>query len=458
MPPLPESLKNWIDFAKQQKAWAVEQTDRGDIPPTLIVERDGNVQAIVVAPEINKYMGLQAASMCKLGFDPDALTMVMDAHVHSGKVKEGQTPEEAQEEFRKKYPKGMQHACDEDGACATGDITDCLICHRITRDGSFSLVTLPYSYHGKDGPPFKWLDDDPRYKGMCQGTEGDKAGGDPDKKGLQFKGLIPDNMREIMAQESILDQIPQLKEMAEKFNDFTPERTRYHTARAMMAMLSAKKFMVVDFVSGTHPEWTGAKETGNQMLTAMVEKGFFPKEAYQPIKEILDAHIGTKEFAKKLLPLLNENSYWLPNEVRDDIGRFVGEFETICMSPAPPPGFEGFEDDEGDDGRSGSPEAGDAEPKRVRVWNGDQSEFLGEGNYVGNVPVFFIRMPDGSLRSNTDAETEPDHGDVPPGGEVVRVPNNPKIVLDNGQTVYGCQVWWEPIEHQHHAGCKHNHA
>ena len=22
----------------------------------------------------------------------------------------------------------------------------------------------------------------------------------------------------------------------------------------------------------------------------------------------------------------------------------------------------------------------------------------------------------------------------------------PKILLDNGETVYGCQTWWEPIE------------
>jgi len=425
-------MQTWVDLAKSQKAWAVDCTNRGDISPMVIVERDGEVLAIVISPEIDKRYGLQAAAMCQAGFDPDALTMVVDAHIHQGTTKEGQTVEESVDEYHKKFPKGMQHACDNEGACAVGEISDCLICHRITRDGKITLVTLPYSYHGKDGGvPFQWLDTDERYKDMGNMSDNDE--------GVRLEGFIPDSLREIMKVPSILEHIPQLKEMSEA-NDFNPERVRYHTARAIMAMMTTNKFIVADFVSGKHPEWTGAKQTGNEMISKMIESGFFPKEAYEPIKEIIDNYIGTRAFAEKLTALLTANSYWLPAEIREGIPKFASELESICMSPVVPKEFRDDDDDDDDDDDEADEEI---EPKRVRVWNGDQSESLGEGNYVGNVAIYAIEMPDGSLRSNTNAEIEPE--DVPEGGIVRKMGNNPKIVLDNGQTVYGCQGWWEPV-------------
>ena len=468
---VPEGMKSWIEFAKWHKDWAVDRTERGDIPPIVIVERDGQVQAIIMAPQIDKYLGLQAAAMSQCGYDPDAITMVMDAHIGTmtPERKEGDAPftddelKTAEAEFRKKYPKGMQAACDEEGACETGEITDCLICHRIDREGKISIVTLPYAYHGKDKEgkpysPFKWLDQEEKYKRMLQGTT-------EEADGLQLKGLIPDALRKIMKTPQIFDAIPALKELQEHVKDFTPERIRFHVARAIMSLMAAKKFIVMDFLSGTHPEWTGAKEEANAMLSRMLETGFIPKEAYEPMKAIIDAHIGTKQFVPTMTALLTANGYWLPAEPRGDIERFVTEWETICMSPNIPDGF-GLNDEDDKPNTS----AAHGEGKRVRVWNGDRSEYLGEGNYVGNTSVYIIQMEDGSLQSNSNAETEPQ--DVPEGGVVRKINNNPKIVLDNGQTVYGCQVWWEPVEqapdgsapvtsaspHQHHPGCKHNHA
>lgn len=83
---------------------------------------------------------------------------------------------------------------------------------------------------------------------------------------------------------------------------------------------------------------------------------------------------------------------------------------------------------------------------RVRVSNGDRSKDLGLGTYVGDVPVYFIVMPDGSLQSRTNAEEPPSGPEVPAGAQVVKSPDNPKIILDSGETVYGCQVWWGPVE------------
>jgi hypothetical protein len=92
-------------------------------------------------------------------------------------------------------------------------------------------------------------------------------------------------------------------------------------------------------------------------------------------------------------------------------------------------------------------------PYRVKVMSGDQSEDWGEGTYVGDVPVFFVAMPDGSLRSLENAEVRPSDEQLAElGGKLMEVGNNPKIVLDNpaphsgNKIVYGCQCWWESVD------------
>ena len=80
---------------------------------------------------------------------------------------------------------------------------------------------------------------------------------------------------------------------------------------------------------------------------------------------------------------------------------------------------------------------------RVQVWNGDKSKYLGEGEYSEDVTVY-VFMEGGGIRSMIEAEEMPPPELVPAGSEVVALPDNPKIVLDDGTVVYGCQVWWQP--------------
>ncbi len=68
------------------------------------------------------------------------------------------------------------------------------------------------------------------------------------------------------------------------------------------------------------------------------------------------------------------------------------------------------------------------------------------GQYVGDVTVYVINHPRGALVSNKLAETRPTDEEVAKiGGTLEKIDGNPKIVLDNGEVVYGCQVWWEPL-------------
>lgn len=412
-------MKKWVDFAKSHKAVAVNCTDRGDITPTVIVEKDGEVLAVVSAPDVDKHQGLFGANMCRLGFDPDHLTILLDAHIRKAEPKEGMTEEEYLDEYHKKFPKGMQHACDNDGACATDEISDCLICHRIDRAGNIEMVILPYAYHGKDGPEFRWVEND-KYKPEVFKNDGDGANG--------LKGLIPEALQEIMAKKASFDEMPFLKELAQKM-DFTEERTRFHIARATLYMLAEKGFVIKDFVTNKHPEWVDAENKAKDHLKQIIKQGILPREAEPILMEIIEQHMGKKTFQDEFANALKERSYWLPRELRGDEENFAIVFERNCMAPSFPGAGRG------------------PRPKRVRVWNGDQSEYLGEGDYVGEATVYFVRNDDGTiLSSNQDAETEPDPETLPEGARVMCSENNPKIKLDSGEIVYGCQVWWESVE------------
>ena len=77
---------------------------------------------------------------------------------------------------------------------------------------------------------------------------------------------------------------------------------------------------------------------------------------------------------------------------------------------------------------------------RVEVYGGDGATYLGQGEYVGDVAVYIIRG-DESIYSAKNAE------EIPEGVDIAEMlPSNPKIVMDTGEVVYGCQVWWHPAE------------
>jgi len=426
-----DKLKQWVDYAKSHKAIFVNKTERGDITPTVIVERDGEVQAIVSASEVDKHQGIAIAALSQIGFDPDYLTMIMDAHVYIGKPTKGQTPEQAADEFRKKFPNGLQAACDNDGACDLGEIADCLICHRIDRNGNIEMVTLPYSYHGKNGPPFSWMNEE-KFKESFWAANSD----DDENK---LSGFIPESLRDIMSKKKTPDHMPDLEKLAESMN-LPLERARFHAARAVMLVLAEKGYFVKDYVTPLHLDWIDYMPKAISFIEFSIKKGVFPREAKQPLLDLIEAHLGKSSFQKSFVELLKNHSYWIPKELRGEENQFALLFESLVMSPSAPSKQTGSLPEDF------NPLPGDKIPERVRVWNGDQTQYLGEGKYVGEADVYFIRRPDGSILSNHNAEIEPDPSEVPDDCVVVSSTGNPKIVLDNGDTVYGCQVWWEPVE------------
>ncbi len=86
---------------------------------------------------------------------------------------------------------------------------------------------------------------------------------------------------------------------------------------------------------------------------------------------------------------------------------------------------------------------------KVKVLNGDGSAELGVGEYTRNVGVFVFVFPEG-LRTVGDATVIPTleviEYHLKAGADLTYILDNPEIVMEDGSVVYGCQVWWEPLE------------
>jgi len=104
------------------------------------------------------------------------------------------------------------------------------------------------------------------------------------------------------------------------------------------------------------------------------------------------------------------------------------------------------------------------EVHRVKVWK-DKDHYLGEGNLVGSATMF--EAYSSIYKVNTDEEVvdllinnmkhfmAPMISDRIPTElwEIFRkeqlshlhLNKTPKIILDTGETVYGCQIWWDDV-------------
>ena len=91
------------------------------------------------------------------------------------------------------------------------------------------------------------------------------------------------------------------------------------------------------------------------------------------------------------------------------------------------------------------------EPMRVKVKSGDGQTDLGLGYMVGGVELYFFRLPNGNLMSDKYAEEKPSANLIRAmendfGATLVEKQSNPKIELDSGRIIYGCQCYWSRVE------------
>jgi hypothetical protein len=150
-----------------------------DISPQLEAWRDGNLVAAVICPEVDKTLALTAATVAAPGFGTDALTLTFDAHVAASPINPATGQPWA--------PGEMQRACDEEGACDLGVITDCLVTLLVHRDGAMASWTRKYRVDKAAGQ-VHWIDPVDKHT---------------DRGGMELVGLVPDELRESLALPSL---------------------------------------------------------------------------------------------------------------------------------------------------------------------------------------------------------------------------------------------------------------
>lgn len=84
---------------------------------------------------------------------------------------------------------------------------------------------------------------------------------------------------------------------------------------------------------------------------------------------------------------------------------------------------------------------------RVKVSDGSAKDSLGLGTVIDLVTVYIGGDPrSGCITSAQDAER--------PREGARAIPNNPKILLDSGKVVYGCQVWFQLLDAEAGGACQ----
>lgn len=132
-------LHRLIDWIKDRKTWWMETQANGDMSPIVLAKGDGFF-CVVTSPEGHKQYALQAIEVLRTAFNPHTLVFIGDAHCDTAT---------SIAEHQERYPNGMQHACDEDHACATTSLSDCMMA-TIIRGDKHDVMTIPYAYVDHD--------------------------------------------------------------------------------------------------------------------------------------------------------------------------------------------------------------------------------------------------------------------------------------------------------------------
>ncbi len=150
---------------KRQKNEVVAEARRGsntDLQPTIDVWRDGRFLAGIVCRDVDRDQALQAVTIAVPGFGADAVILSLDAHMTSSP-----TNPKTGEPWG---PNEMQGLCNDEGACDSGLITDCMMIQEVGRDGTWAMLTLPYHTHAS-ARTIAWYPEVQRMESTVEGQE-----------------------------------------------------------------------------------------------------------------------------------------------------------------------------------------------------------------------------------------------------------------------------------------------
>lgn len=174
--------------ACSMKERGCEENDHYDICPTIEFYKDGVPILMLVTKGISRDNALAAARIAAGPVQPDAICITLDAHV---------TQEMNNPKTGKPWGPGeMQASCDDEGACATGLLTDCLVTMAVFSDGHHEHLQRRYRGHETAGN-LVWLGEG---DAMVSGTDNNQ----------QVTGYVVEHLAQSLA--FALDQSPRLAE------------------------------------------------------------------------------------------------------------------------------------------------------------------------------------------------------------------------------------------------------
>jgi hypothetical protein len=231
-------LPEWAKIARQIKEQSVASFDHGAMPPVVMAERDGEILAIAIAPQVNKHLGFAAARVLRAGFDADHIIGCFDMLCAQIDAK-GLTEEEWIKKYKRQWPAGsMQRFREETGEYDLGLVRDTINSIRVNREGVTHSISTPYRHYGK-GTAFSWIDD----------------AADDLNTYKEFQGDVPDALVAAMQLRPQTDD-PEFRLNAPQVMGTDRERWRFFTSRTAIFALVEKDFEVIDRITHKHPEWT----------------------------------------------------------------------------------------------------------------------------------------------------------------------------------------------------------
>lgn len=138
-----DAVRQASDAACSMKEGGCEKEDHYDICPTIEFYKDGRPVLMLVARGVSRDNALAAARIAAGPTKPDVICATLDAHVTQSMTNPATGKPWA--------PGEMQGACDDDGACATGLLTDCLCTMAVFRDGHQEMLQRRYRGHETKG-------------------------------------------------------------------------------------------------------------------------------------------------------------------------------------------------------------------------------------------------------------------------------------------------------------------
>lgn len=170
-------LVSWASSAAASiKERGCEKYDHYDIAPIVEFFKDGALILTLFPAQVSRDNALAAARIAAGPVKPDLITATLDAH-----VTRAMTNPATGESWK---PGEMQASCDDDGACATGLLTDCLVTMAVYRDGHHEMLQRRYQGHETQGN-LVWLGDGDHFVSSSS---------------TQSAGYVPDVLQQAMRQ------------------------------------------------------------------------------------------------------------------------------------------------------------------------------------------------------------------------------------------------------------------